>query len=270
MSAQGSGRRPVAAFAVAGVLFVAVAGGVGFTAVTVHDADRAPGKPTWSFPSAPTEKAGGGGGGSGPASGSGKAVSELGRMLLPVGTDGYSRGPDMGGFGWDADLTGAQAAALRKESLRTLPAAERRKLERAIDKTPIKGMAMRSYSSTDEAADSTVYADGAFTVEIVLSRMANTRDAHEVARYEAEFLAAIEAALKDDRKGPQIKGYPNAKCVLAPDDADEKLDSMVCAAAKGDVVVTATAQGPKPVDAKAVALLLREQLDRIETSGESV
>ncbi|MBA4866739.1 hypothetical protein H1V43_36690 [Streptomyces sp. PSKA54] len=77
-------------------------------------------------------------------------------MLLPYGTDGYTRGPDIDEFGSDAELSGPQAAALRKESISDLPRSQRRQLEKEIDKLRIQGMAMRSCPSTDAASDSTL------------------------------------------------------------------------------------------------------------------
>ncbi|WP_371653469.1 MULTISPECIES: hypothetical protein [unclassified Streptomyces] len=258
-----SGRRRGVALAVGGALFVVVAGGVGATAVVVDRADRAPGAPDWTFP-ASERKAGGDIKDTGDEAG--KSASELGRMLVPYGTDGYSRGPDIDGFGADADLTGAQAVALRKESLRTLPGAQREKLERQIDKERIKGMAMRSYSSTDDAPVSNVAAASAFTVQIVLSRMEDTRAVRRL----SEFQTALFDSVGIMRKGPEVKGHKDARCFLGPDEKDEKLDMMICSAYRGEVLVGVVAESPKPLNAKGVALLLSEQLDRIGTSGESV
>src|SRR6185295_8221437 len=116
VGADVSGRRRGVALAVGGALFVVVAGGVGATAVVVDRADRASGAPDWVLPATDREPADQKDAGAQ----AGKSASELGRMLVPYGTDGYSRGPDIDGYGADADLTGDQVAALRKESLRGL------------------------------------------------------------------------------------------------------------------------------------------------------
>ncbi|MFF1477056.1 hypothetical protein ACFVYD_05670 [Streptomyces sp. NPDC058301] len=265
---RSSGRGRGVALAVGGVLFAVVAGGVGTTAVVVDRAHRAPGAPDWVLPpssqKADADKAGAAAGA--PGTGTGKAPSELGRMLVPLGTDGYSRGPDIEGFGAEADLTGAQAVALRKDSLRTLPSAQRRKVEREIDREHIKGMAMRSYVSTDDAPVSTVSAESAFTVEIVLSRMENTRAVRGLFEFQTTLFDSVDLL----RKGPEVKGHKDARCFLGPDEKDEKLDMMTCSAYRGEILVSVVAEGPKPLNAKGVALLLSAQLDRIGHPGESV
>ncbi|MFI1173796.1 hypothetical protein [Streptomyces melanogenes] len=242
-----------------GALFVVVAGGVGATAVVVDRADRAPGAPDWAFPPSDRKTADAG-------AQAGKSASELGRMLVPYGTDGYSRGPDIEGFGADADLTGDQVVALRRESLRGLTGDQRQKLEKRVEKERVKGMAMRSYSSTDDAPDSNAAAASAFTVQIALSRMENTRTVRQI----SEFRTALFDSVGIMRKGPEVKGHKDARCFLGPDEKDEKLDMMVCSAYRGEVLVDVVAESPKPMNAKGVALLLSEQLDRIGASGESV
>ncbi|GAA0626557.1 hypothetical protein [Streptomyces crystallinus] len=256
MSGSG-GRRKGVALALGGALFAVVAGGVGTTAVVVDRADRAPGTPDWTFPASADKADADDRDGS---AGSGRTGSELSRMLVPLGADGYRRGPDIDGFGAEADLTGAQAVALRKESLRTLPSAQRRKLAQQIDKQHVRGMAMRSYASTDDAPEA------AFTVEIVLSRMENTRAVRGI----AEFQTALFDSVDFLRKGPEVKGHKEARCHLGPDEKEEKLDMMVCSAYRGEVLVGVVAEGRKPLDAKAVALLLSHQLDRLANTGESV
>ncbi|MFC0847554.1 hypothetical protein ACFH04_28175 [Streptomyces noboritoensis] len=256
-----SGRRRGVALAVGGALFVVVAGGVGATAVVVDRADRAPGAPDWVFPPSDRKTADADAGAQ-----AGKSASELGRMLVPYGTDGYSRGPDIEGFGADADLTGDQVVALRRESLRGLTGDQRQKLEKRVEKERVKGMAMRSYSSTDDAPDSNAAAASAFTVQIALSRMENTRTVRQI----SEFRTALFDSVGIMRKGPEVKGHKDARCFLGPDEKDEKLDMMVCSAYRGEVLVDVVAESPKPMNAKGVALLLGEQLDRIGASGESV
>ncbi|MFK8911729.1 hypothetical protein [Streptomyces sp. YS-3] len=258
------GRRRGVALAVGGALFALVAGGVGATAVVVDRADRAPGAPDWTFPSGRPEATGADR--KDAATGSGGPASELSRMLVPLGTDGYGRGPDIDGFGADADLTGAQAVALRKDALRGLPSAQRRRMAEVIDKERVKGMAMRSYVSTDDAPVSAPAADAAFTVEIVLSRMENTRAVRGLATFQNAYFDSLDFL----RKGPEVKGHKEARCFLGPDEKDEKLDMMICSAYRGEILVSAEAEGPKPLNAKGAALLLGKQLDRIGATGESV
>ncbi|WP_030164694.1 hypothetical protein [Streptomyces sp. NRRL S-813] len=234
------------------VLLAALVGGTGFTVVTVRDADRDPGAPVWRLPKAAAD-------GEHPAEARG-----LKALLLPYGTSENVRGQDLGEFGADAELNGAQATALRKESLRSLPRSQRRRLEKEIDKQHIQGMAMRSYVST-ATNQGWQPAKDAFTVEIVLSRM-DRRSARSIVAFQQQFLDA----LKVFRAGPKIEGHRNAKCFLPPAGSKDKLDVMVCSAYEGDILVSATMNAVKPLDTKAAARLLRDQLDRIKDPGKAV
>ncbi|MFC3573217.1 hypothetical protein ACFOZ0_07975 [Streptomyces yaanensis] len=253
-------RRPVrrgrvAALTGSVLLAAALVAGVGYTVVTVNGADRDAGAPSWKFPAVKKDAE------AKKASGTG-----LAGMLVPYGTDGFTRGPDIGQYGADAELSGREATALRKESLHDLPRSQRLRLERQIDRQHIKGMALRSYLSTSEAGNSTAYADRAFTVDVVLAQMANRAAVRDIATFQSEFLSALDVF----RKGPTIKGHKNAHCFLPPKEADEKLDVMFCSAYQGDVLVTATAYAARPMDTTSAALLLRTQLDRIAEPGEAV
>ncbi|WP_308293592.1 hypothetical protein [Streptomyces sp. RM72] len=267
----GRGRR-IAVIGSALLLAAVTVAGAGYTVVTVKDADRDPGAPVWTLPRAAPEKkaeesAGAGG---------------LARALVPYRIDGWSRGPDLGEFGSDATLSGAQATALRKESLIGLPRSERKELEREIDRRHITGMAMRNYASTG-----TLTADGMTgdsTVTIVLSRMENRSAVRDMATRQNEFFAALDVF----REGPRIKGHKDARCFRLPggsgdsgdsggsDDldlfgaSDDPLDTLFCAASEGDVLVTVTADAMQPFDTEGVTALVTEQLDRIAEPGESV
>jgi hypothetical protein len=235
------------------VLAGAVVAGVACTVVTVEGADVDAGAPVWKFPEerAGKEKAA-------PAKG-------LSAMLVPYGADGWSRGPDIGEYGADAKLSGAQATALRKESLSGLPRSRRKALEKQIDKQRLTGVAMRSYVSTDEL--SSVYTDRASTVTISLVQLDNKAAVRSITRFQNGFYDALGDFL---REGPRIEGHKDARCFLAPEDKDEKLDSMYCSARQGNVLVSLTADSAKPMQQHGVAMLLREQLDRIAEPGESV
>jgi hypothetical protein len=188
-------------------------------------------------------------------------------MLVPYGTDGWVRGPDLGEFGSDTQLSGAQATALRRESLRDLPRSQRRQLEKQLAKRPIKGMAMRSYFNMDAGDYNEDYARRVYNVSIVLSQMESPSVVRRLATYQSDFLDALDVF----RKGPEIKGHKdNARCFLPPKDADADLDTMYCSAYAGDVLVTASADGVKPLDTKGVAMLLAKQLDRIAEPGKAI
>ncbi|MFI2425027.1 hypothetical protein ACH5A7_13140 [Streptomyces sp. NPDC018955] len=249
-------KRPVrwgrVASAVGSVLLAgAVVTGVGYTVVTVRDADREAGAATWKFP--------------------GPAAAEEGRterrglaaMLVPYGYDHWFPGPDFGEFGSDAQLSGARATALQKESLRDLPRSQRKRLEKEIDGWRVEGMAMRSYTS---GSNSVYNEDEVHTVGIVLARMENKAAVRDFARFQTEFLDALDIF----REGPKIKGHEDARCFLPPADTETDLDMMQCSARVGNVLVTLTADGAKPLDTRSVAALFREQLDRIDEPGKAV
>ncbi|WP_367326218.1 hypothetical protein [Streptomyces sp. HUAS ZL42] len=241
----------IAAVAGSVVLVGALVAGVGYTVVTVNGADRDAGAPVWKFPKAKAEDAK-----TAPATG-------LAGMLVPYGTDGWTPGPDLAEFGSDTRLSGAQATALQKEALRDLPRSQRKRLEKQIDKQRVKGMAMRSYFSGEARSYGN---EGIYTVSIVLSQMDNKAAVRDIATFQHEFLDALDVF----RKGPAVKGHKNAKCFLPPKDDDADLDTMFCSAYQGDVLVTATADGIKPLDTDGVAMLLATQLDRIAEPGEAV
>lgn len=249
-------RRGRAAAVTASVLLaVAAVGGAGHTVVAVNGADRDAGAPVWTFPENKTEaddKA---------------APSGLAGMLVPYGvhgTNGWGRGPDLGEYGSDAALSGEQATALSKESLRGLPRTQRKRLEKAVDKQRITGIAMRSYLSTTKLSDG--YTDDAFTVRVALSQMDNRAAVRDASRFRSTVLDSLDVF----RKGPKIKGHANAHCFLPPKDADRDLETMYCTAYVGNVLVTAVADGAEPLDTKGVATLLREQLDRIAEPGVAI
>jgi hypothetical protein len=253
------GRKPVrrgrvAAVAGAVLLVCAVLAGSVCTVVTVQNADRDPGAPVWKLPRNEKHQA--------PKV---KDASSLAAVLVPY-DDNWSKGPDIAQFGADAALSGGEATALRKESVRDLPRSQRRRIEQEIDKQHTKGIAMRSYLSTSNAGDSTLYADTAFTVRVQLAQMEDKAAIRNASEFQNQFLDA----LKIFRAGPKIEGHKNAKCFLPPKSKAEKLDIMVCSAYEGDVQVSVTAYGAKPLNTKGVALLLRQQLDRIQEPGEAV
>ncbi|WP_392965794.1 hypothetical protein [Streptomyces sp. LN245] len=244
----------IAAVSGAVLLVAAVLGGAGYTVVTVDGADRDPGKPTWRFPKATKATK--------DKDENAEAATGLAGMLLPY-DDAYTRGPDLAEFGTDAELSGGQATALRKESLRDLPRTQRRQLEKEIDKERIKGVVMRSYLSADAyGADY----KKSFTASVTLSRMANQRTVRDISTKQIQLLDALGIF----RKGPKVEGHKNVGCFLPAKDSSAKLDVMVCSAYTGDVLVSVSVSGAKPLDGPAVARFLAAQLDRITDPGEAV
>jgi hypothetical protein len=242
-------RGRIAAVAGTGVLLAAVVAGVGFTVVTVQGADRDPGRPVWHLPKTEDARA------------KEAAPAGLGAVLVPYG-DEWTPGPDLAQYGSDTRLSGAEATALRKESLRDLPRTQRKRMGELIDKEHIKGMAMRSY-----VLDNSDHSDRhSASVSIVLSQLEDRAAVKGASEFQNGFLDALGVF----RKGPAIKGYKNAECFLPPKDADEKLDAMVCSAFQGDVLVSLSASGPKKMATGDIAKLLEEQLHRIKEPGKSV
>lgn len=240
-------RGRIAAIAGPVLLVGAVVAGSAYTVVTVQDADRDAGAPTWKFPKATSGEA------------KTKAASSLAAVLVPY-DDTWSRGPDIARFGSDAALSGGEATALRKEAVRGLPRSQRRQIEKGIDKQHTKGMAMRSY------LDGRFPDEGVVTVSIQLAQIEDKRAVRNMSTFQNELFDA----LKIFRSGPKIEGHKNAKCFLSPKEKEEKLDMMICSAYQGDVLVSAIAYAAKPMTTDGVAYLLREQLDRIQEPGEAV
>ncbi|MDX2594245.1 hypothetical protein PV343_18630 [Streptomyces sp. WI03-4A] len=245
-------RNRVAAVAGSVLLAAALVAGVGYTVVTVRGADRDAGAPTWKFPRAAADED--------------KAAPRhgLAGMLVPYGTGTWVRGPDIKEFGSDVELDGAQAAALRKDSVSGLPRSLRKPLEQQIDRQHITGMAMRSYFS--DKTEAYLWNEEVFSVEITLSRMGDAGAARRISTSTNALLQKLGAF----RAGPRIKGYADARCFRSPKGSDEDVREAFCSAYVGDVLVTATASGPGSFDGTGVARLLRTQLDRIAEPGAAV
>lgn len=246
-------RRRTALVAGSVLLAAAVVAGVATTVAVVRDADVDAGAPVWRFPDdKPVEAE--------PAPANG-----LGRVLVPYGTDGWTRGPDYGEFGADAELNGQRAQALRKEGLSDLPRTLRRQLEKAYDKHPLKGMALRVYYNGEPSGIGKN--DDIYEVSLVLTRMDSRAQAADLTRVHGRLLDSVALL----RKGPPVKGHKDAKCFLASDKEDDTgLESMFCVASREDVTITVKADGVRPLDGKGVAMLLATQLDRIAETGKAV
>ncbi|MFE3633208.1 hypothetical protein [Streptomyces sp. NPDC059168] len=255
---QGGGgpgsRSPGRVLLVAGSVLLAGAlvAGVGCTTAIVRGADRDAGAPVWRFPRA--------------AAGKHKEQPRhgLGGMLVPYGTGTWVRGPDIGEFGAEAELNGAQATALRKQSVRGLPRSTRKELERQIDRQRITGMAMRSYFSAQSQAY--LWNEEVYAVNITLSRMGDRSAAHRISTFTNQFVQKLGAL----RPGPAVKGHRDAKCFRSPKGSGDRVNGMFCSAYAGDVLVTVTASGTRTLDSAGVAKLLGTQLDRIAEPGVAV
>ncbi|WP_406304241.1 hypothetical protein OHA61_20530 [Streptomyces sp. NBC_00885] len=222
-----------------------VAGGSVLALDRLGEADRTAPTVVWADPKG------------GAAAGNAKAAQPegLAASLLPV-PHGYELGPDIGEYGNDVVLNKRQAIAVFKEGARDLPSAQRNKSNKAVDKLKLQGVAMRSYR----------IGDGSLVIETRLAQIQNAGKGRELANFQTEFASALGIF----RKGPAIQGYKNARCFLMPKNSKEKLDAMFCSAYQGDVLVSATAYGVKPLNTIEAATMLSKQLDLLKSPGESV
>ncbi|MFE9406015.1 hypothetical protein ACFYNY_30405 [Streptomyces sp. NPDC006530] len=238
-------RRHLVPLVAGAVALLLVAGGAVWALGKLGDADRTAPTVLQAEPSGAATPS--------PARPAAPVRAGLGGKLLPL-PSGYQLGPDMGEFGNDSMFGAQQATAMLKDGGRHLPSGEREKRDKAIDGLKVQGAALRSY--TDEGV----------VTEMRLSQMANTKALRELNVFQNEFARDLKAL----RAGPKIEGHPGAACFLPPESDDVKLGAMFCSAVEGDVLVGAYTYGIAPLDTKAVAELLRKQLDFIKSPGESV
>ncbi|MFJ4837963.1 hypothetical protein [Streptomyces sp. NPDC088746] len=234
--------------------FVLVLGTVGgaaaYTMITVDGADRSVETTAWKVSERKPGKD--------PArdTSRGRADTALSKLLLPV-PDGYRLGPDDGEHGNDDEVDGERAVAVAKESNRGLAGKERREYDKRIDKLRIQGLAVRSYVSQEN--DLEVHAE--------IMRMKDKKAVRDF----YTFQTGLFDALGIFRDGPKVKGHTRkAACYLQPKDSDSEIEDMVCAAYDGELSISYSASGIKPVDKAAVAELLKDQLDHITSPGEYI
>jgi hypothetical protein len=241
-------RRPALATVLGGVLVLAAAGGgITWTDITVHEADRTAHTTVYEDGIATPSDAY-----HGPDPTVGRTDSPLAKDLLPVPI-GYELGPDIEEFGNDTVLTDKEAQAVLEHGDSDLPGkqgAERRKIVR---KLKVKGLGMRSYSS--------IGAD--LVVELRIAKMGNKQAVHTLSTFQAK----LADALSIFRDGPKIKGHEHAKCFLLPKIDKAEIDEMFCTAYQGDKLVSMTASGSKPFPKDDAAELLKDQLDRLGKGG---
>lgn len=228
----------------------AVGGAAAYTKVTVDGADRTVETDLWKVSERKPAKDPAG------DTARGRTSTDLSKLLLPV-PEGYRLGSDVGRYGNDDEVDGAQAVAAMKESNRGLAGKERREYDKQIDKLRLQGLAVRSYVS--EENDLEVHA------EIV--RMKDKTAVRNFYTFQKELFDALGIF----RDGPKVKDHTRkATCYLQPKDSDSEIEEMVCAAYDGELSITYRATGIKPVDRTAVAELLKDQLDHITSPGEYI
>ncbi|MFB4422954.1 hypothetical protein C5F59_017870 [Streptomyces sp. QL37] len=232
------------------LVLAAVGGAATYTKITVDGADRSVETTVWKVSDRKPGKD--------PArdTSRGRADTALSKLMLPV-PKGYRLGPDDGENGNDDEVDGERAVAAMKESNRGLAGKERREYDKRIDKLRVQGIVFRSYITQEDDLE----------VHAAIVRMKNkksVRDFHT-------FQTGLFDALGIFREGPKVKGHTrNAACYLQPKDSDSDIEDMVCAAYDGELSISYSASGIKPVDKAAVAELLKDQLDHITSPGEYI
>ncbi|MFE6666850.1 hypothetical protein ACFVFH_25205 [Streptomyces sp. NPDC057697] len=242
---------------------VLVAGAVGGAAVytrsVVDGADRSAGTSLWKEPAHKPGKD--------PAGDvtRGRASTGLSKLLLPV-PSGYRLGPDYRELGNDGEQSGRKATAAMKQSARGLAGKQRRAYEERVDKLRIEGTAVRSYTADDNT----------LSISTQIMRMKD----REAVRNLHAFRTGLFDSLGIFRAEPGIEGHKrNARCYVLREDSKggkggkggkDGIESMNCLAYDGEVSISLTASGTRPFDRKAVAALLKDQLDHIKSPGEYV
>lgn len=241
-------RRGVALGVIAALVAVAAGGGIGFAVLQHQKDDGTQASPrAWKAPE-PKET-----GEYGTQSG-GSHYGALGKLLLPV-PDGYSLGPDIAEFGNDAELPAGRAEELMRGDLDGVPKKQRDLVRKAVARLHIQGMGLRTYRE----------GQARFLVETQIVQMKNKRSAQAG----TEFFTAFTKALGVFRNGPRIAGHDKARCVLPPKKPGQKLDSMLCQATEGDLLIRMSVTGTSPLRKNDAADLLKQQLDRVQDPGEA-
>ncbi|WP_157852282.1 hypothetical protein [Kitasatospora sp. NRRL B-11411] len=237
--------------AVAAVVAAALLGvGIGEVVIRVHYGDEpaapaaAAAAPAVPAPSASTSAPWG-------AKSDGTHVGSLRDLLLPV-PDGYRLGPDYKSLGNDGEFVGADLDRAQEEMLAEVPEKYRARLKDALSTLHFTGVGVRSLTRFDNR----------LTAALKLTRF----DQQAVSEQNALF-----GALVDDsdlfRRGPDVPGHPDARCVLPALRAGDQLDYVTCYSAVGDLLVQLRVEGVAPIDQNKVVDLFRRQLDRLGVSA---
>ncbi|WP_234433443.1 hypothetical protein [Streptomyces sp. NRRL WC-3549] len=237
------------------VLVLGAVGGAGaYTVATVDGADRTARTEVWQqADQAP---------GKDPAGdvAAGRHDTELSRLLLPV-PDGYVLGPDQGAEGNDGETSGKKATAAMKEAGRGLAGKQRREFDRRIEKLKTQGVAVRTYSA--DSAD--------VVIRTTITKMLDRKAVRETYVFQKGLMESVGLF----RKGPTIEGHKHTTCFLVPGEKDDdgnavEIDGMQCVAYDGELSVSVSAFGSKPFDKRAVAGLVKDQMDHIASPGEYI
>ncbi|MEW1546182.1 hypothetical protein [Streptomyces tsukubensis] len=235
------------------VALLAVGGGAVSTAVTADGADRSAPTRIWGGVSSEPDDD--------PAGdlSAGRSDTPLSRLLLPV-PDDYVLGPDKVPYhSNDGELDARQAARVVKEQGEGLPAADRRRFDRSVDRMGLEGMAWRTY--VENHVDQHI-------AEVQIVQMKEPKQARAMHTLYTGLMRLLEL-----EKGPRIEGHKNVSCfkgVPGEPDAEIYLNVYVCSAYVSKASVLVTFDTPWDLYPSVVAGFMKKQLDHIASPGEYV
>lgn len=179
----------------------------------------------------------------------GSHYGSLFAYLLPT-PDGWTLGPDIGAVGDNNYIGQAQINASVQKSLLNVPKSDLSSTNSTLADLHLQAIAVRSLLRADDGLE----------IDFLLMQM-NPKQAGT----DQSNLKALVDGL-GWRQGASVPGYGSATCVLPPGLGSDKLDSMLCIAAYGDVEVMVQAEGTAPLDQNTTVQMVAQQLDRLKTS----
>ncbi|MFE2765433.1 hypothetical protein ACFXGD_04215 [Streptomyces albidoflavus] len=191
----------------------------------------------------------------------GRHDTELSGLLLPVDED-HRLGPDIGGYGNDVEISDAELVAAAKQSLRGLPQALRRNLEKQIDRSGLEGIAMRSYT---ENALGVAYEDSEAHAAIRVESLKDRAAAEREHRLVVKSLRAGEG-----KPAPKIKGHPQAYCHRVDLDMEYGHRQVLCSAPSGKYLVILAGEASTEDAVGRAVELFANQLDHLDAPGKYI
>lgn len=183
----------------------------------------------------------------------GDHYGSLGDLLLPMPA-GYDYGPDDMGLGDNSVLTPDQYEAMFAKQFSFLSADQRRQLKSRLDLDHVLGYGLRVY--TDDSSQ-------VLEISLLQENQHSAKGSAQAGKYLADSTDVFRA-------GPSIPGHPEAHCYLLPTLPGDRLDSMHCDAAVGDMLVSLDGYGAAPLDQQGAAALLEAQLNRLAIPGAQI
>lgn len=170
--------------------------------------------------------------------------------LLPVPA-GYGLGPSDADYGNNSYLTKAQINSDLDGLLSGVPESDLSSAKGNLADVAIKDVAVRTYADPSTT----------LVVEIALIQ-SDVADATDTTRQFQTTISDVDVF----RQGPSVPGYGQATCVLPPGLGSDTIDSMICQASSGDILVRVNAYGTAPLNMNTIAQLVSRQLDLLKTN----